>query len=41
MRRPDTGEVCEHELAHVLPDKVKAAYRRGDMLDKRKKLMQA
>ena len=34
-------EVCEHALAHSLPDKVEAAYRRGDLLDKRVMLMQA
>lgn len=34
-------EVCEHALAHRLPDKVEAAYRRGDLLDKRVLLMQA
>jgi integrase len=34
-------EVCEHALAHGLPDKVEAAYRRGDLLDKRVVLMQA
>lgn len=34
-------EVCEHALEHRLPDKVKAAYRRGDLLDKRIILMQA
>lgn len=34
-------EVCEHALAHSLPDKVEAAYRRGDLLEKRVKLMQA
>lgn len=34
-------EVCEHALAHSLPDKVEAAYRRGDLLPKRKLLMQA
>ena len=33
-------EVCEHALAHSLPDKVEAAYRRGDLLEKRKVLMQ-
>lgn len=33
-------EVCEHALAHSLPDKVEAAYRRGDLLDKRVLLMQ-
>jgi integrase len=34
-------EVCEHALAHRLPDRVEAAYRRGDLLDKRKRLMEA
>ncbi|MCW2763215.1 MAG: integrase, partial [Marmoricola sp.] len=34
-------EVCEHALAHSLPDRVEAAYRRGDLLDKRIVLMQA
>jgi integrase len=34
-------EVCEHALAHSLPDKVEAAYRRGDLIEKRKLLMQA
>lgn len=34
-------EVCEHALAHNLPDEVEAAYRRGDLLDKRILLMQA
>lgn len=34
-------EVCEHALAHKLPDKVEAAYRRGDLLEKRTKLMDA
>lgn len=34
-------EVCEHALAHSLPDKVEAAYRRGDLLEKRAVLMQA
>lgn len=28
-------EVCEHALARRLPDKVEAAYRRGDLIDKR------
>lgn len=36
-----TREVCEHALAHSLPDRVEAAYRRGDLLDKRISLMQA
>ena len=35
-----TREVCEHALAHSLPDRVEAAYRRGDLLDKRIQLMQ-
>lgn len=34
-------EICEHALAHSLPDKVEAAYRRGDLLDKRVLLMQS
>lgn len=34
-------EVCEHALAHSLPDKVEAAYRRGDLIEKRVLLMQA
>jgi integrase len=33
-------EVCEHALAHSLPGKVEAAYRRGDLIEKRKLLMQ-
>ena len=32
-------EVCEHALAHELPDKVEAAYLRSDLLDKRRALM--
>ena len=34
-------EVAEAALAHVLPDKTEAAYRRGDALEKRRRLMQA
>ncbi len=34
-------EVCEHALAHSLPDKVEAAYRRSDLFEKRRKLMDA
>jgi integrase len=34
-------EVCEHALAHSLPDKVEAAYRRGDLFEKRMLLMDA
>jgi integrase len=32
-------EVCEMALAHTLDDKVEAAYNRGDLLDKRRQLM--
>jgi integrase len=32
-------EVAEQALAHVLADKVEAAYRRGDLFDKRRRLM--
>lgn len=32
-------EVCEHVLAHKLPDEVEAAYLRGAYLEKRKELM--
>ncbi len=34
-------DVCEHALAHSLPDKTEAAYQRGDLLEKRVRLMQA
>jgi integrase len=34
-------EVVEHALAHKLPDKVEAAYRRGTAVEKRARLMQA
>ncbi|OJK06314.1 hypothetical protein BRY75_13440 [Acinetobacter baumannii] len=33
-------EVCEHVLAHKLPDEVEAAYLRGAYLEKRKGLME-
>jgi len=33
------GEVAEAALAHIVGDKVEAAYRRGDLFDKRRKLM--
>jgi integrase len=33
-------EVCEMALAHNVDDKVQAAYNRGDLLDKRRQLMQ-
>ena len=32
-------EVCEHALAHQLPNKVEAAYLRSDLLEKRRALM--
>jgi integrase len=32
-------EVCEMALAHAIKNKVEAAYRRGDLLDKRRDLM--
>ena len=32
-------EVCEMALAHVVSDEVEAAYRRGDLFDKRRQLM--
>jgi integrase len=35
------GEVAELALAHAVSDKVEAAYRRGDQLAKRSKLMEA
>jgi integrase len=34
-------EVAEMALAHVIPNKAEAAYRRGDLLDKRRALMAA
>ena len=36
-----SNEVCEAALAHTIGNKVEAAYRRGDLLDKRGKLMDA
>jgi integrase len=35
------NEVCEAALSHVIGNKVEAAYRRGDLFDKRRKLMDA
>jgi integrase len=35
------GSVAEAALAHVVGDKVEAAYRRGDLFEKRRKLMAA
>ena len=34
-----SNEVAEMALAHAVRNKVEAAYRRGDLLDKRKLLM--
>ena len=34
-------EVCEQALAHTISSKTEAAYRRGDLLEKRRQLMQA
>lgn len=34
-------EVCEMALAHTIPNKAEAAYRRGDLFEKRRKLMEA
>jgi integrase len=34
-------EICEAALAHGLRDKTEAAYRRGDALERRRKLMEA
>ncbi len=35
------NEVCEMALAHAIRDKAEAAYRRGDLLEKRRQLMLA
>jgi integrase len=35
------SEVAEAALAHVVGDKVEAAYRRGDLFEKRRRLMDA
>ena len=34
-------EVCEMALAHTIGNKAEAAYRRGDLFEKRRQLMQA
>ena len=34
-------EVCEQALAHAIPDKAEAAYRRGDLFNKRRRLRNA
>ena len=36
-----SNELVEMALAHAVPDKVEAAYRRGDLFEKRRKLMDA
>jgi integrase len=40
-RTDTTREVAEAALAHTIADKVEAAYRRGDLFAKRRKLMDA
>jgi hypothetical protein len=35
------NEILEMALAHVIENKAEAAYRRGDLLDKRRQLMKA
>jgi integrase len=37
--RSTFNEMSEMALAHTVPDKVEAAYRRGDMREKRRRLM--
>jgi integrase len=34
-----TREICEAALAHIVKDKTEAAYRRGDLFEKRRVLM--
>ena len=34
-------EVAEQALAHAIPDKVEAAYRRTDLFERRRKMMDA
>jgi integrase len=36
-----TREICEAALAHIVKDKTEAAYRRGDLFEKRRELMTA
>ncbi|MDQ3077738.1 MAG: integrase arm-type DNA-binding domain-containing protein [Pseudomonadota bacterium] len=36
-----SGDLAEAALAHAIPNKVEAAYRRGNLLEKRRKLMDA
>ena len=35
------SDVCEMALAHTIKNKVEAAYRRGDLFEKRRELMDA
>jgi integrase len=35
-----SNEVCEMALAHAIADKTEAAYRRSDLFDKRRELME-
>ena len=37
----ESGTGAAAELAHIVADKVEAAYRRGDLFEKRRKLMDA
>jgi hypothetical protein len=39
--RAGIGAIAEAALGHVVGDKVEAAYRRGDLFEKRRKLMAA
>src|SRR5260370_41053252 len=34
-------EICEAALAHIVKDKTEAAYRRGDLFERRRELMDA
>jgi len=40
-RTPFPHDVCEMALAHTIPNSAEAAYRRGDLFEKRRKLMDA
>jgi integrase len=33
-------DVCEMALAHTIPNQAEAAYRRGDLIEKRRSLME-
>ena len=39
-RTPFQNEIAEAALAHIIGDKVEQAYRRGDLFEKRRRLMQ-